>query len=341
MMMESIRQEQQLWDLFVMKDEYGRRVYNKQYSPRRGDAFDPCVSKCLVKSYPDIRYPGDKPFAVCLTHDVDDVYPPLQHTLLSVAHYMKRLDHKKTRDWLFWKSEGKQHSPYWNFRKLMQIEERLGVRSSFYFLATDRDVRRFRYNIEDLSEVLGEMADNGWEVGLHGGYYAFDDPDEIKREKTRLENALGSPIIGYRNHYLQFKVPDTWRYLADAGFKYDTTIGYGDMIGFRNGMCHPYRPYDLHTGKEIDIMEIPLAIMDGALFDHAHTYDEALHSALRLVDTTAKYHGVITLLWHNSMFSAPFREHWAKLYVKLLEYCKAKNAWMTTGEEIWKWSKDH
>jgi peptidoglycan/xylan/chitin deacetylase (PgdA/CDA1 family) len=231
--------------------------------------------------------------------------------------------------------------PYWNFRKLMQIEERLGVRSSFYFLATDRDVRRFRYNIEDLSEVLGEMADNGWEVGLHGGYYAFDDPDEIKREKTRLENALGSPIIGYRNHYLQFKVPDTWRYLADAGFKYDTTIGYGDMIGFRNGMCHPYRPYDLHTGKEIDIMEIPLAIMDGALFDHAHTYDEALHSALRLVDTTAKYHGVITLLWHNSMFSAPFREHWAKLYVKLLEYCKAKNAWMTTGEEIWKWSKDH
>ena len=51
-------------------------------------------------------------------------------------------------------------------------------------------------------------------------------------------------MIGYRNHYLRFKLPETWKYLADAGFEYDTTLGYSNALGYRNGMCHPFRPYD-------------------------------------------------------------------------------------------------
>lgn len=339
-MIESLRQQPHLWDLYALKDEYANPVYEKRYGKERGDAFEPCTSKYLYDKYMDLQYPEGKSFAVCLTHDVDDLYPPLKHTLLSAAYEMERLDFKGMGEWLFWKSGGKMNSPYWNFDEIMKMEEGYGARSSFYFMATDRDVRRFRYNIEDLSNELGRIVDNGWEIGLHGGYYAYNDLKEIQKEKLRLEKSLGKEVIGYRNHYLRFKVPDTWEYLQKAGFKYDTTIGYGDMIGFRNGMCHPYRPYDLRNEKELDILEIPLAIMDGALFDYFHTFEDALHASMRLIDIAEKYKGVLTLLWHNSMFTAPFRKNWVKIYGKLLEYCRAKNAWMTSGEEIYNWAEN-
>jgi len=84
----------------------------------------------------------------------------------------------------------------------------------------------------------------------------------------KLEKVLGKKIVGYRNHYLKFKVPETWGLPKEAGFKYDTTLGYADCVGFRNGMCHPFKPFDLNINSYINILEIPLIIMDRTLFDY-------------------------------------------------------------------------
>jgi peptidoglycan/xylan/chitin deacetylase (PgdA/CDA1 family) len=238
---------------------------------------------------------------------------------------------------LFWRYKGKENSPYWNFKEIMQLEEKYGAKSSFYFLAIDRDIRRFRYNIEDLENELGFIVDKGWEVGLHGGYYAYNSLEEMEKEKRRLEKVLGKDVIGYRNHYLRFKVPDTWELLAKAGFKYDTTFGYEDIVGFRNGMCHPFEPFNLNSNKEINILEIPLIIMDGALFGSAKSFEEAWETTRRLIDTVEKYKGVITLLWHSNNFNCAFRDKFIKLYEKILKYCYDKNAWMTSGNAIWRW----
>jgi peptidoglycan/xylan/chitin deacetylase (PgdA/CDA1 family) len=336
---EGLQQDSKLWELFTLKEDHGKELYDKTYhGAATENVLEPSVS--MRMAHEDIRYPGDRKFAVCLTHDVDDIYPPFTHTLLSSANYVKKLDFYGLKDRILWRNKGKENSPYWNFKELMALEEKYGARSSFYFLSDGKDRKRFRYDVDDLSHVLGEIADKGWEVGLHGGYYAYDDSKEIAREKKLLEKALGRTVIGYRNHYLMFKVPDTWEHLAEAGFKYDTTIGYSNMIGFRNGMCHPYKPYDLRTGREIDILEIPLAIMDCALFDYAHSDADALEASRKIIDTVEKLNGVVTLLWHNnSMVETSHRASWGRLYEKLLEYCRGKNAWMTTGGEIYQWSK--
>jgi hypothetical protein len=179
-------------------------------------------------------------------------------------------------------------------------------------------------------------------VGLHGGYYSYNNYEEIFNEKRRLESLLGKEIIGFRNHYLRFKTPDSWKILSKAGFKYDTTFGYSDMVGFRNGMCHPFKPYDLNEEKEIDILEIPLVIMDVALFDVASSFEEAWNCAKKLIDTVEENSGIITILWHNNVFSSSFRFNWLLLYEKILKYCYEKNAWMASGEEIWKfWTRHH
>ena len=337
--LQKIRQHEELWNLYTREEEYspqqldhyGRFVH--AHSTNR-NVLEPRVSKYLVDNGYEIEYPDDKQFAVCLTHDIDEIYPHHKHTFSIHPDLSQGAGLSGFKQQAFWKLHGKEQSPYWNFQEIMDLEEKYGSRYSFYFLATDADIRRFRYNIEDLEGELGQIVDRGWEVGLHGGYYAYNDLEEILREKRRLEQVLGRKVTGYRNHYLRFCVPDSWEILEKAGFEYDTTLGYPDIVGFRNGMCHPFRPYNLRTDMEVNILEIPMIIMDGTLFGLVRSYVEAWEMAKRLIDIVADCQGVLTLNWHTNSFNCPFKGSWSRLYEKILVYCHEEGAWMTTGEKI-------
>jgi hypothetical protein len=99
-------------------------------------------------------------------------------------------------------------------------------------------------------------------------------------------------------------------------------------------MYHPFKPFNLKTGKPIEILEIPLTIMD-CTFDMYMKLDirRALEISKKLIDTVMQYNGVLTLLWHNVYIFGDER----KFYEKILKYCSEKNAWMTSGEEILNW----
>lgn len=341
---EIIKHDNELWDIFTRKEEYScqHSEYYKSYYLTRDHNYivEPSVSKYLVRNGLEVEYPDNKPFAICLTHDVDFIYPPITHTLASSAYLVKALNMDRLKYNILWRMKGKRSSPYINFKEIMGLEEKYGAKSSFYFMTSDRDVTRPVYDIKDLEDELGYIIDKGFEVGLHGGYYTYDNIEEMKKEKSILENVLGKKIIGYRNHYLLFKVPDTWELLAEAGFRYDTTLGYNNAVGCRNGMCHPFKPYNLITDKEIDILEIPLNIMDSSLFNNIRPIDKAWEASKNVIDTVEQYHGVVTLLWHNNIFGSAYMRDWARLYNRILSYCHSKNAWMTNAESIYRWKNE-
>ena len=338
-MKELLRQSPELWDLFVFKTE---PIHNQAYADLSDTLSDrlflePFLSRYLAKNGLRIDYPDDRPFAVCLTHDVDDVYPPVHERALSALYSAGHLDIRDAARQLFWEAGGPAHSPYMNFGEIMRLEEEYGARSSFYFLATDRDVRRFRYDVEDLGGPMGEIVDRGFEVGLHGGYYSYADPGAIGDEKKRLERVLNRRVVGYRNHYLKFRIPETWEYLANAGFRYDATIGNNRVIGFKNGLCHPFKPFDVRTGREIDIIELPMVLADFTLMTAKLNPRRIWEVAKSLIDGVEASGGVATLLWHNDVFGCSFRKDWVRVYRKVLAYCREKNAWMTSGDHIAEW----
>jgi peptidoglycan/xylan/chitin deacetylase (PgdA/CDA1 family) len=157
---------------------------------------------------------------------------------------------------------------------------------------------------------------------------------ELKKEKEILEKVTGRRMMGIRMHYLRFSVPYTWRILSELGFKYDTTFGYADMPGFRNSVCYPFNPYDLILNKELDILEIPLTIMDSSLFSIG--YSKAWAIIEKLVENTEKNNGLITILWHNNTFDEINYGEWSRLYEKILSYLKEKKAWITNAEDIFR-----
>lgn len=336
-MMSLAQRDPRLWDLYTLKDEYLREDACKSFylreNPRK--LLEPVVSRQMHDSGYRLELPENKPFAVCLTHDIDDIYPPIHHRALASIYHLRKWDMGGLRREIFWKKDREGSYSYRNFREIMQIEDRYGAKSSFYVLATDRNIQPSRlYDVEVLERELGQIADAGWEVGLHGGYYSYDSAEAIRKEKQRLEKVLGRSVYGYRNHWLCIKVPDTWQHLAAAGFRYDSTVGYNDVPGFRNGMCYPFKPFNINSGSEIDIVEIPLAIMDCSLLGSYKSLSGAWETAKRLIDTVARYNGVITILWHNYVFAAAYRSDLKLLYEKILGYCHDKNAWITTGKEI-------
>lgn len=336
MNIDIIKKDPHLWNIFTLRHEYTSGQFKKKNNQNDHTIIDePKISAHLLQNGIEFNYPDNKPFGVCLTHDVDEIYPPLSHIAYSSLLCLKNRDISLLKKFLLGKN--KKYSPYWNFKKIVTIEQKYDAVSSFYLISSNTDIKRFRYNVEDLEEELGNVTDMRCEVGLHGGYYSCNDPHAIKSEKERLESVLGKKIIGYRNHYLQFRIPETWEILQDLGFTYDTTLGYNEGVGFRNGMCHPFKPYNLITEKSMDILEIPLIIMDVSLFLQTKNFAIALATAKKMIDTVERLNGIITLNWHSNTFNCPFKRDWERMYEKILVYCYKKNAWLTNGSEITHW----
>lgn len=335
-MYEKLKENTELWELFTKQEEYSSTRCDQYdrfpyYLSRHRNVLEPAVSKYLIKNGLNPQYPDGKKFAVCLTHDIDTVRPGRLYLASEAAKAFVKRNIKDAVSIPFSRIN-KKLNPFWNFKEIMELEAKYDAKSSFYFLTLEPGENDYSYNIEDIENELSTISNNGWEVGLHGGHESYNNLEDIKKKKQKLEKVLGKEVIGYRNHYLRFKVPNTWELLSKAGFKYDTTFGYADCVGFRNGMCHPFKPFNMNTGQQIDILEIPLTIMDGTLLKDYMRLDfkKAWEFTKDLIDTVEHCNGVITILWHNTYMQGEN----LKFYEKILEYCSEKNAWITSGEEI-------
>lgn len=347
---EEIKKNQNLWELFTKKEEYspveldneGRFGY--KFSTHK-DVLKPYISEYLLSKGFSAEYPEQKKFAVVLTHDIDDVYVKLGHIFSAIPNCFRYGNFKGFKSLISGKIN-KKKSPYINFQQIIDIEEKYNAKSSFYFLVSPDSDFGNNYYAKDLEPIIKKIIDRDCEIGYHTRYHIYDNVEEIKKEKKTLETITGKKIIGVRNHHLRFKTPDSWNVLANAGFSYDSTFHYNDMVGFRNGMCHPYYPFDLNKHKKIEILEIPLVVSDIAFRSFMKTnVSESWDYIKRLIDVVEKNNGVMTILWHSWTYSLPisvagwFGREWTELYQKILKYCSEKNAWITDCEELYKYDK--
>lgn len=332
-----LREHSDAWDLFTRAEEYReghRDRYDRfpYYLSRSRDIFEPVASRVLFEHGCRWEYPKGSPFAVFLSHDIDIVYESFLSTLTLGAKALKDRQWRHLRGHI--SALPDKRRPWVNFAEIAALEEEYGARSTFFFQALTEGDQDFCYHIEDFDQEIAALSDGGWDIGLHGGHEAYRSLAEVKTELHRLEKVVRHPVVSYRNHFLRFRVPDTWEILREAGLKVDSTLGYADCCGFRNGMCHPFVPFNLATDRPIDILEIPLVVMDLSLFarmslDQAKAWD----LFTRIAATVERYQGVLSVLWHNTCIYGEYRS----FYENILNHCRAKGAWMTSAAEIERW----
>jgi peptidoglycan/xylan/chitin deacetylase (PgdA/CDA1 family) len=349
---KEIKKNKDIWNLFSRFEEYDpikldeHQRFTFAFS-RNVDILRPSVSEYLLSQGFHFNYPDEKSWALLLTHDIDDIYVRNRHLFLSLLYFPKNGDLKGMYN-LIKGRLNKRYSPYNNFKKIISVEQQYNATSTFYFLSSPDDIFGYKYSLEEIQDTLGFIIDQNCEIGFHTGYYHYDDVEKIKKEKAHMEKLIGGPLIGVRNHVLRFQTPQSWEILANAGFRYDSTYGYIDMIGFRNGMCHPFIPYNLNTKQPIDILEMPLNIQDWTIsYIMKNNPQQAWTLIKQLLDTVKKNQGVLNILWHNWTFSFPtsvgniFEKEWTKLYQKILAYAHENNAWITNCKDFYNYYQKH
>lgn len=291
---------------------------------------------------PAARWPGGKPFAVVLTHDVDN--PPKYAFSRCLKNMAKSCLcggtglNKSIK--LLYDSFSRRKDPYWSFSDFIDMERRFGAKSTFYVISDSTNGRYDPYyKLKGrLTQHLRSVLADGWEVGLHGSYDSYLDGNMLIFQKRSLEKAIDKKITGLRQHYLRICTDMTYRVQSHADFIYDTSLGYNEEIGFRAGLAAPFFPYDHDMCGPFRILELPLAVMDGSLFEFAKLDgDGAIQRIKEIIDNTEKVGGMLVVLWHMKARDVEDQPEWWTTYEKILKYAYGKNAWITSAGRMADW----
>lgn len=278
----------------------------------------------------------DYNFALCLTHDVDRPYK----TFHSVVYALRDRDPDHLRSLL------PTTNTFWTFEEIMALEAELGVRSAFYFLNEqrlfrDRPPREWltkdgwrlfggRYDLDDqrIIDLIAELDAGGWEVGLHGSYESPTDRQRLAAEKRAIERALGNPIRGGRQHYLNLSIPETWKHHRSIGLSHDCSLGSSAEYGFSHGY-DPKRPFD------DEFVVFPLTIMELALPNVEGDLEGAWRECRRILQEAAENKAVMTVLWHPRFFSEFDFPNYTELYRRLIGRAQELGGWVGPPGELY------
>ncbi len=191
--------------------------------------------------------------------------------------------------------------PYWSFSSLMEMEDQLGISSSWYFLEkTGKNNSRYRFSDTRIRGLIGQLSASGHEIGIHGTMESSENYERLAAEIKRLSKVCEEDVTGIRQHFLKYKPALTPHIQEKAGLLYDATLGFAGQIGFRNSYAGPFRLYDFEKLSPMEVWQIPLNVMDVTLLNYMNLPPEAIAEAVRpVMDEVARFKGVFALLWHN------------------------------------------
>jgi len=292
-------------------------------------------------------WPHAKPMAACLTHDVDAIRRGKlprgvagRDVRAAICTAMRGRLGQAAGQAVAIARTASGSNPYWTFDRIAAMEREHGFRSTYFVMAGPLHPQDAPYEPSDpkVAGLIHTLADSGCEIALHGSFASYTDAESLKVQKARLEAVLGAKVSGHRNHVLRLRVPDSWRVHQAAGFSYDATLGFADHEGYRGGCAFPFHPYDTETDQPLDLLEIPLAVMDVTI----HKYrglrgGNAWQAVAAVLEQTMAVNGLATLLWHNDTLYEPDFPGCGRLYEAALDWLAARDAWVATCADVDRW----
>jgi len=303
--------------------------------------------------------PDRYPFITCLTHDVDHasirrhkldrtMFGFLYRATLQSPINLIRGRLSLTNLLLNWSAAARLPfvhlglaKDFWDqFERYLAIDK--GHPSTFFVIPFEGRpgrtldgaaplLRACRYDVSHIAAKIPELTSRGCEIGLHG-IDAWIDSSKGREEAQRIYDISGISTIGVRMHWLYLNLDSPAR-LDEAGFFYDSTIGYNETVGYRAGTSQVFNPL---PGRRI--LELPLHIMDTALFYPGRLNLSALEAWEKLApmfDNAVRYGGVLTINWHDRSI-APER-CWGAFYSQVLDCLENRGPWFATGTQAVHW----
>ena len=233
---------------------------------------------------------------IFLSHDVDwrRQGAPLEH----IYSRKERFDRNVIEN-------AKIKNPYYNIPEYIELEEKFGVKSTFFFRTIYENG-----NFEDYQDDIRALINEGWEVGLHSDPSSIHDSNKILEEKLKLESLTKTILKANRVHYLGFN-NDLPHNLQKLGFAYDSSVRKSKDIIDENEMG--YYKFD-------KLIEFPITLMDAYMFTYMKITEEQIiptfEYALNYGRKLNNDFNVITVIWHDNVLQMKG----GRMYKKILEY---------------------
>lgn len=289
------------------------------------------------------------------THDIDLLYrfhSPWQ-AFRSIFGRDLLLDHNLSAvkeslgEYREWRND-KREDPYIkSIFQLIQDALQYGLQACFFFKGLSAGAVDATYNVFDpnVRYCIDNILKYGMSFGLHGSYESYQNVAQFRLEKENLERITGIPVTSCRQHYLRFnlarnlqgeeldisrnfatsRTPEynlttTLQVWESCGIRDDYTLGYAEQPGFRCSTCHPYPLFDLENDCPTDIIEHPLIIMDGSLFDYRKlNIEESRLHMQQLYRRCQAVEGDFIILWHNHTCCRQYKDVYRKIYLQFLQ----------------------
>jgi len=312
-------------------------------------------------------WPDGHKFAVCLTHDIDRWR---KRTARQLAKELARSLATPRRLPAATRAFTRGPDPWGDLGAIADIEERRGMHSTFFVFAGRPNLRLHGIGIvnsydaspQEVRDALRRLAARGFEVALHGSFESFASPERLRGERADLEAIVGQSVAGCRQHFLRLERPATWQAQAEAGLRYDASLGYHDADGYRAGFAFPFHPLypssppssssswspssssssswgpGHRTSQEHPLLELPLAIYDGGLHEWGGLDAEAAWERLRgYLERTEADGSMLGLLWHNTHFCDLDAPGYRGVYERALDWIRDHRGWGASARDIADW----
>jgi hypothetical protein len=314
------------------RDKHGRFDYRQSLAWSAGFLEMPLVNIWLANFmeharniYPEFKC-NPKPYKYLPTIDVDHVFAfkgrSLARTVGGIGRSLSEGQLREIAD-RFRVLFGISPDPYDTCDLIRQIHEQKGLQPLCFILYAD-------YGKDDNNITIGSHAFRSWirrisadaEVGIHPSLSSNYSDRILNKEIDGLSGLMGKEITRSRQHFLWSQFPKTYQRLVRHGITDDYSMGYAAVPGFRAGITHPFRFFDLTRNETLPLTIHPVQVMDVTFRDYLHLSPEDASGKIReIIDRVRSCRGQFISLWHNESLSG-YRcwKGWEEVYSNLVDY---------------------
>lgn len=294
-------------------DQHGRFDHRRSCLYRLGLLNTPVVDVWIerfrqdLERFSGLKLPVSSAFRVDAGVDIDSVFAYKgKHAFRQTAAFIKDALSGRSGECLkrLRVLSGKAKDPNDNFELQQQI---FGKLKATYFIQIG-PYGRFDKNVDpgnpDFQKIIRTLRVNGHTIALHPSYGSDSHSDKIMAEKTALESISGQPVEHSRQHFLRFRLPETYRALIACGIKHEHSMGYSEASGFRAGTAFPFPWYDLQAEAVTTLIVHPFAVMDVCYKHFMHmNVEDAMQASSEIIAQCKALNAPFAFVFHNESLS--------------------------------------
>ncbi len=261
----------------------------------------------LRKKFPNLTFKSPA-FDVILTYDIDVAFKykgrSLGRTLGSALKDIMGFNLRTLKERLQTLFASKK-DPWDVYDDLEKIISENGFSSIFFFLLAEKSKhdKNLHYENREMKKLVNYVKTFSG-IGIHPSFYTSSNPEKFLTEKERLEKISAEKITKSRQHFLKFRMPETFNSLLSAGITEDYSMAFPEAAGFRAGTSKPFNFYDVKNEKATQLRLFPVTFMEGNFMTKNTMANESIWECIAaLIDEVKKVDGTFISIWHNHTIS--------------------------------------